>query len=199
MPKVIARVNDPRNQAHFDLLGITQTVCATSNILGLVEHEVPEHDLVHLLELRRENLEIVEVQIEPAARRAPASAIDELELPEGARLISVMRDGQRADRRRRHGVRGRATRCSRSSSRARKTSSARCPHQGAPLTRIVATGALCALARRLRRWSVRLGSDRADRTSFTPRAVVRDFYAAAVTSPAPRASPAGSTSSSRAA
>src|ERR671937_158539 len=37
--KVIARVNDPRNQAHFDLLGISPTVCATSSILGLVEHE----------------------------------------------------------------------------------------------------------------------------------------------------------------
>ena len=44
--KAIARVNDPRNQQHFDLLGITQTVCATTSILGLVEHEVPEHGLV---------------------------------------------------------------------------------------------------------------------------------------------------------
>ena len=41
VPKVVARVNDPRNQEHFDLLGISQTVCATSNILGLVEHELP--------------------------------------------------------------------------------------------------------------------------------------------------------------
>src|SRR5256884_55165 len=65
--KVIARVNDPRNQVHFDLLGIGQTVCATSNILALVEHEVPEHELVHLLELRKENLEIVEVQIDKDA------------------------------------------------------------------------------------------------------------------------------------
>jgi trk system potassium uptake protein TrkA len=90
--KVIARVNDPRNQDHFDLLGITQTVCATSNILGLVEHEVPEHDLVHLLELRKENLEIVEVQIDrdsPVAGKRVAG----LSLPEGSRLISVMRDG----------------------------------------------------------------------------------------------------------
>src|SRR5439155_18365632 len=38
VPKVIARVNDPRNQAHFDLLGISPTVCATSSILALVEH-----------------------------------------------------------------------------------------------------------------------------------------------------------------
>src|SRR5262249_38207798 len=54
--KVIARVNDPRNQAHFDLLGISPTVCATSSIMALVEHEVPEHELMHLLELRKENL-----------------------------------------------------------------------------------------------------------------------------------------------
>ena len=68
--KVIARVNDPRNQPHFDLLGITQTVCATSSILALVEHEVPEHELVHLLELRKENLEIVEVQIDEGSPSA---------------------------------------------------------------------------------------------------------------------------------
>src|SRR6186997_612182 len=90
--KVIARVNDPRNQVHFDLLGITQTVCAVSNILGLVGHEVPEHGLVRMLELRKENLEIVEVQIDkdsPVAGKRVAG----LPLPDGARLISVMRDG----------------------------------------------------------------------------------------------------------
>jgi trk system potassium uptake protein len=91
--KVIARVNDPRNQAHFDLLGISPTVCATSSILGLVEHEVPEHELVHLLELRKENLEIVEVQIDKASPCA-GKRVEKLALPEGARLISVMRDGQ---------------------------------------------------------------------------------------------------------
>jgi trk system potassium uptake protein TrkA len=48
--KVVARVNDPRNQAHFDLLGISATVSATASIMALIEHEVPEHDLIHLLE-----------------------------------------------------------------------------------------------------------------------------------------------------
>jgi trk system potassium uptake protein TrkA len=91
--QVIARVNDPRNQAHFDLLGISPTVCATSSIMALVEHEVPEHDLIHLLELRKENLEIVEVQID---RDSPSAGkrIEALELPDGARLISVMRSGR---------------------------------------------------------------------------------------------------------
>ena len=92
VPKVIARVNDPRNQAHFDLMGISPTVCATSSIMALVEHEVPEHDLIHLLELRKENLEIVEVQID---RDSPVAGkrVEMLKLPEGARLISVMRNG----------------------------------------------------------------------------------------------------------
>ena len=93
VPKVIARVNDPRNQQHFDLLGITQTICATSGILGLIEHEVPEHGLVRLLELRREGLEVVEVLMEPGSPSIGKS-VSELELPEGARLISVMRSGQ---------------------------------------------------------------------------------------------------------
>ena len=90
--QVIARVNDPRNQAHFDLLGISPTVCATSSIMALVEHEVPEHEIIHLLELRKENLEIVEVQID---RDSPSAGkrVESLELPDGARLISVMRDG----------------------------------------------------------------------------------------------------------
>jgi trk system potassium uptake protein TrkA len=92
VPKVIARVNDPRNQAHFDLMGISPTICATSSILALVEHEVPEHELIHLLELRKENLEIVEVQIDNDSPSA-GKRVDALRMPEGSRLISVMREG----------------------------------------------------------------------------------------------------------
>jgi len=93
VPKVIARVNDPRNQAHFDLLGISPTVSATRGLMALIEHEVPEHDLVHLLELRKENLEIVEVLIDESAPAA-GKRVESLELPEGSRLISVMRNGR---------------------------------------------------------------------------------------------------------
>ena len=91
--KVIARVNDPRNQAHFDLLGISPTVSATRGLMALIEHEVPEHDLVHLLELRNENLEIVEVQIDNGAPAA-GKTVEKLDLPEGSRLISIMRNGR---------------------------------------------------------------------------------------------------------
>jgi trk system potassium uptake protein TrkA len=91
--KVIARVNDPRNQEHFDLLGIMPTVSATANVLAMIEHEVPEHELVHLLQLRRENLEIVEVQIDKDSSAA-GKRVDALRMPDGSRLICVMRDGR---------------------------------------------------------------------------------------------------------
>jgi trk system potassium uptake protein len=91
--KVIARVNDPRNQPLFDLIGITPTVSATSIILAMIEHEVPEHGLIHLLELRKENLEIVEVQLDSKSPSV-GKRVAGLSLPAGSRLITVMRDGQ---------------------------------------------------------------------------------------------------------
>src|SRR6266550_2252718 len=91
--KVIARVNDPRNQVYFDLLGISPTVCATSSIMALIEHEVPEHELVHLLELRKENLEIVEVTIDKGSP-SDGKQVSRLAMPDGARLISVVRNGK---------------------------------------------------------------------------------------------------------
>ena len=93
VPKVVARVNDPRNQRHFDLLGIAPTLCATRMMLALIEHEVPEHRVVPLLELRTENLEIVEIEIDEGAA-VVGRPVDEVRVPETARLISVVRDGR---------------------------------------------------------------------------------------------------------
>ena len=90
--RVIARINDPRNQSYFDLLGVSPTVSATGAIMGLIEHEVPEHGLIHLLELRKENLEIVELTIDENAS-AKGKRVGALKLPEGARIISVVHQG----------------------------------------------------------------------------------------------------------
>jgi trk system potassium uptake protein len=91
--KVIARVNNPRNQEHFDFLGIAPTVSAVSSVLAMIEHEVPEHGLVHLLELRKEDLEIVEVQIDKSSP-CVGKRVSELGLPEGATVIAVIREGR---------------------------------------------------------------------------------------------------------
>jgi trk system potassium uptake protein TrkA len=93
VPSVIARVNDPRNQPYFDLLGISPTVSATAAIMGLIEHEVPDHGMIHLLELKKENLEIVEILIGDKDACA-GKKIGQVALPTGSRVISVVRDGK---------------------------------------------------------------------------------------------------------
>jgi trk system potassium uptake protein len=90
--RIIARVNNPRNRDHFALLGIQPTVSATDLILRLIEHEVPEYGLVHLLDLPGERLEIIEVLV-GAGSVADGKRVSELPMPEGSLLISVLRDG----------------------------------------------------------------------------------------------------------
>jgi trk system potassium uptake protein len=74
------------------LLGVRPVVSATDLILRLIEHEVPHHGLVHLLDLRQEQLEIIEVEV---AEGAPADGaqIGGLELPDGCLIVSVLRNG----------------------------------------------------------------------------------------------------------
>jgi trk system potassium uptake protein TrkA len=84
-------VNDPRNQEHFDLLGVAPTVCATESILSLIEHEVPQHSLVHLFSLRRENLDIMEIGVVEESR-ADGAALADLTMPPGTLVISVLRN-----------------------------------------------------------------------------------------------------------
>src|SRR5206468_5651500 len=71
--RIIARVNNPRNRAWFELLGIQPAVSATDLILRLIEHEVPSYGLVHLLDLRDEQLEIIEVEVGPDSPAAGRS------------------------------------------------------------------------------------------------------------------------------
>lgn len=91
--KSIARVNNPENQEAFDVLGVVPTVSATNSLLSLIEHEMPAHRLVHLLNLKKENLEIVEVMVEDGSPLA-AKRIEEISLPAGVLLISILRESQ---------------------------------------------------------------------------------------------------------
>ncbi len=90
--RIIARCNNPRNLQHFRLLNILPAVSATDLILNLIEHEVPGHGLVHLLDLPDEQLEIIEVEVSPGAP-AEGRRVDEIELPDGSLIISVLPSG----------------------------------------------------------------------------------------------------------
>jgi len=90
--RIISRVNNPRNRQYFELLGIRPVVSATDLILRLIEHEVPQYGLVHLLDLPGERLEIIEMDV---AEGSPAAGrnVSDLEMPEGSLVISILRQG----------------------------------------------------------------------------------------------------------
>jgi trk system potassium uptake protein TrkA len=90
--RTIARVNNPRNRALFDLLNVAPVVSATDLILRLIEHEVPSFGLVHLLDLHAERLEIVEVEVAEGSIAA-GRRVAEIAMPEGSLIISVLRAG----------------------------------------------------------------------------------------------------------
>ncbi|MGI8844991.1 MAG: potassium channel family protein [Thermoleophilaceae bacterium] len=89
--RVVARCNNPRNLQHFELLGVKPAVSATDLIMRLIEHEVPKYGLVHLLDLKQERLEIIEMEVTDDSVAA-GSTVSQLDLPEGALVISILRD-----------------------------------------------------------------------------------------------------------
>ena len=91
--RIIARVNNPRNRQYFELLGIQPAVSATDLILRLIEHEVPSYGTVHLLDLRDEQLEIIEVEV-PEGSPVIGQRVSEIALPEGSLIISILRAGR---------------------------------------------------------------------------------------------------------
>ena len=91
--RTISRVNNPRNLQHFELLGIQPAVSATDLILRLIEHEVPQYGLVHLLDLPAERLEIIEIEVMPGAPAA-SKAVADIDIPDGSLIISVLRNGE---------------------------------------------------------------------------------------------------------
>jgi len=88
--RTIARVNNPKNERLFRLLGIDVTVSQTNYILNLIEQSIPEASFVHLLSLRHADLAIVEATITGASSVA-YKAIAEVQLPVDCVIVAVDR------------------------------------------------------------------------------------------------------------
>ena len=80
VPRTIARINNPKNEALFRKLGIDVTVSSTNLILEHIAEEVPTHPLVHLLTLTARNLAVIEIKVPPDSAAA-GKRISELDLP----------------------------------------------------------------------------------------------------------------------
>lgn len=61
--RVIARVNNPKNELLFKKLGIDTTVSQTNVLMHLIEQRIGVDGLTHLLTLRHDAIEIVEARV----------------------------------------------------------------------------------------------------------------------------------------
>jgi len=92
VPRTIARVNNPKNEALFKHLGVDELISPTRMILGSIEQDIPVHELLHLAALGEGELELIEAHLQagsPAIGKAPR----ELSMPDGCSLFAVIRDG----------------------------------------------------------------------------------------------------------
>jgi trk system potassium uptake protein len=88
--RVIARINNPKNEVTFQMLGIDETVSSTKLIYSLIEQEVEVADVIPLSALRKGHLELVEVALtehSPSAKRR----VRDLTLPESCTLAILVR------------------------------------------------------------------------------------------------------------
>ena len=88
--RVIARINNPKNEVTFQMLGIDDTVSSTKLIYNLIEQEVEFADVIPLTVLRRGNLELVEVAL-PQTSPAVNRKVRDLLLPRGCSLGILVR------------------------------------------------------------------------------------------------------------
>jgi trk system potassium uptake protein TrkA len=93
VPRAIARVNNPRNQAIFYKLGIDVTVSSTDIILAQIEQSIPRQSIVHLLTLQQAGIRLLEVRLEESSP-ALGRPLKSLGMPDGAILSVVIRNGR---------------------------------------------------------------------------------------------------------
>ena len=89
VPRVIARVNTPRNEEIFRRMDI-ESVSTTSLISRLIREQVSVGQLIHLYTLRGGTVNLVEVDIptDSPPHRAP---LGELEMPEESAIVAIFR------------------------------------------------------------------------------------------------------------
>jgi trk system potassium uptake protein TrkA len=92
VPRTIARINNPKNEQIFRMLGINATVSSTDIILGVLEQELPAHSIVPLLRLRHADVEVVEAVLDQDAP-VVGKAIRDLGLPTECTIAVIIRGG----------------------------------------------------------------------------------------------------------
>jgi trk system potassium uptake protein TrkA len=90
VPKTVALVNDPENEAVFHRLGVTTTFSATQILIQLIEEQVNFEEITSFIPIAEGRVNVTEVILSdesPAINRS----LQYLKLPEGALIASIIR------------------------------------------------------------------------------------------------------------
>jgi trk system potassium uptake protein TrkA len=91
VPRVVARVNDPRNEWLFtDAWGVDVAVSTPRMLASLVEEAVAVGDLVRLMEFRKGQANLLEITL-PDDTPWGGKPVRKLQLPRDAALVTILR------------------------------------------------------------------------------------------------------------
>lgn len=94
IPRVVARVNHPKNEWLFDSSwGVDVAVSTPRIISALIEEAVSVGDVVRLFSFQKGQANLVELTL-PDGSQSIGKTVEEIKLPENASLASIVRDGR---------------------------------------------------------------------------------------------------------
>jgi trk system potassium uptake protein TrkA len=94
VPRVVARVNHPKNEWLFDSSwGVDVAVSTPRIISALVEEAVSVGDVVRLFSFKKGQANLVEITL-PDGSICLGKTVEEIELPENSTLAAIVRDGR---------------------------------------------------------------------------------------------------------
>jgi len=94
VPRVVARVNHPKNEWMFnEAWGVDVAVSTPRMLSALVEEAVSVGDLVRLFTFRQGNANLVELTLPPSSPHA-GSRVGDVTWPVDTSLVAILRDGR---------------------------------------------------------------------------------------------------------
>jgi trk system potassium uptake protein len=91
--RTIARVNNPKNEELFRMLGIDATVSNTNVIMNMIEQQIPDLPFVHLMALKHEELAIVEIKVSDQSEVIDQE-IQNIRFPRDVIITALIRKGE---------------------------------------------------------------------------------------------------------
>lgn len=90
--RVIARVNNPKNEIVFKTLGIDETISSTRVLMNVIEQELPTGGFMPIMPLAGTPNELIEAEIAPGTPPA-GKTVKDLRLPPGVLVGVIVRRG----------------------------------------------------------------------------------------------------------